>query len=138
MFIMKKLIVMADYISGLFFPEGSIDPEQLGASEDLCARFNAWLVRYREYDDAPPDFDRQKYNETGRAFAYEIQQLVSGKYSVTYRFLSPADSPTAECEWVEEQLLPKASVVSTVAGKFQGGQADTRMQRAFQIRHFKI
>ncbi|MEQ2005180.1 MAG: hypothetical protein ABMA26_00160 [Limisphaerales bacterium] len=101
---MKKLIVMADYICGLFLPEGGLGPKELGASEDLCARFDAWLVRYREHDDAPPDFDRRSYNETGRALAHEIQQLVAGRYSVTFRFLLPADSPTAPCEWAEEKL----------------------------------
>jgi len=102
---MKKLIVMADYICGLFLPESGTDPENLGLSEDLCNRFDAWLKVYREHDDAPNDFNRQNYNETGRALAHEIQQAVADKYSVTYRYLLPADSPTAECEWKEESLL---------------------------------
>ena len=96
---------MADYVCGLFLPEGAIGPEQLGASADFCARFDSWLRRYREHDDAPSDFDRQSYNDTGRALAHEIQRLVAGTYSVTYRCLVPADSPSADCEWAEEQLV---------------------------------
>jgi len=101
---MEKLIVMADYCCGLFSPTGGMEPEHLGASEEFCARFDAWLARYCEHDDKPPDFDRQSYNEAGRALAHEIQKLVEGEYSVTYRFLLPVDSSTAECEWAEEKL----------------------------------
>ena len=95
---------MADYMCGLFLPHAGCGPEELGASEDLCARFHAWLVRYREHDDAPPDFDRKSYNETGRALAHEIQQLVGDRYFVVYRWLVPAEDPTAECNWAEEPI----------------------------------
>lgn len=100
----KNLIVMADYMCGIFLSEGGLGPEEFGASPDFCARFNSWLRRYREHDDAPADFDRQSYNETGRALACEIQRLLAGRYSVTYRCLVLADSSSADCEWAEEQL----------------------------------
>ena len=62
---MKKLIVMADYAYGLFLPDGATGPEDLGASEELSVRFNTWLARYREHDDAAVDFDRIAYNKEG-------------------------------------------------------------------------
>jgi len=102
---MEKLIVMADYMCGIFCPPGvGTSPEFIGASEDLCARFHSWLVRYKEHDDAPAGFDRQAYVDEGRALAHEIQQLLAGRYLVSYRYLLPADNPSAECEWAEEIL----------------------------------
>jgi hypothetical protein len=102
----KKLIVMADYSFGLFPPEGAMDPDLLGLSSELSARFSDWLRHYREHDDAPPGFDRERYNEEGRALARQIQREVGTDYDVTYRFLLPlpADNPDAEWQLAEERI----------------------------------
>ena len=104
---MKKLIVMADYMAGLFLPEGSTDPDLLGLPPELCGRFEAWLKRYQEPDQAP-HFDRATYNGEGRALAGEIQQLLADNYSVTYRYLLPLNHADDEWHWAEEVVTKTA------------------------------
>ena len=98
---MEKLIVMADYSFGLFLPDGAVDPELLELPPELCVRFATWLKRYREPDQAP-DFDRAGYNAEGRALAWEIQQILTDKYSVAYRYLLPVQNADDEWHWAEE------------------------------------
>ena len=103
---MQKLIVMADYICGVFIPEGGTSPEELGASEAFCKRFDEWLLRYKEPNEAPVGYDRRQYNDEGRLLAKEIQKLVGSKYSVTYRFLCPVTSDAEHLNWLEELIDP--------------------------------
>lgn len=106
----KTLIVMADYGCGLFPPEGGINPDLLGLSAELSSRFSDWLRRYREHDDAPPGFDRERYNEEGRALAHQIQREVGTRYDVVYRFLLPLPVNNSDAEWqfAEERIWPEA------------------------------
>ena len=101
---MQKLIVMADYECGIFFQDGGSSPEELGAPAGLCRRFDDWLARYCEHNDAPVGFDRETYNAEGRSLAGEIKRLVGNRFMVIYRYLAPAAQSDADCEWLEAEI----------------------------------
>ena len=101
---MTKLKIQADYCFGLFLPDGATGPDLLGFPPDLCARFDDWVKRYCEYDDAPPGFDRNAYNAEGRALAQEIQRAVGDRFEIKYRYLLPSNNPDANLEFGEEKM----------------------------------
>lgn len=97
------LKVQADYSIGLWMSDGGCDPELIGLPEAFCARFNDWVARYREEDDAPEGFDRAAYNAEGRELAHEIKRLFGATYAITYRYFN-LPGGGEEPEWIEEAI----------------------------------
>ena len=100
---MIPLKVQADYSLGLWTTDGGYDPELVGLPETFCTRFNDWVARYCEEDDAPDGFNRDAYNCEGWALAHEIKRFLGTTYTVTYRYFN-LPGADGEPEGIEEPI----------------------------------